>query len=103
MAAASQVDAGAALPTAGVWKQARLVNGKTVSLPRVPAKYLKFLRVRGACKIVAASPPLLARPTASLPLQARALVYREIRVMCALGRHENVLALHEVLEMVQVR
>lgn len=37
------------------------------------------------------------------PLQARALVFREIRVMCALGRHENVLALHEVLELVQVR
>lgn len=40
--------AAAAAPTAGVWKQARLANGKTVSLPRVPAKYLKFLRVRAA-------------------------------------------------------
>lgn len=32
---------------AGVWKQARLPNGKMVSLPRVPPKYLKFLRVSG--------------------------------------------------------
>jgi hypothetical protein len=32
--------------TTACWRTARLPNGKTVSIPRVPAKYLKFLRVR---------------------------------------------------------
>lgn len=30
----------------GVWKQVRLPSGKTVALPRVPPKYIKWLRVR---------------------------------------------------------
>lgn len=51
------------------------LRGRTVALPRVPPKYLAFLR-------------------------ARAAVYREVTAMAALGRHDNVIALHGVLEHV---
>ena len=53
-----------------------LVDGAWVSLPRVPAKYVKWLRARQG-------------------------IYREIANMSHLGSHRNVVALQEVLEYVQ--
>jgi hypothetical protein len=58
-----------------VWKRVQ-VKGKPVNLPRVPPKYVKFLR-------------------------ARRSVYREIAAMAALEHHPNVLDLYEVLELVE--
>lgn len=52
------------------------VKGRTVSIPRIPRKFIRFLR-------------------------ARRSVGREIASMSALERHRNVLALFEVLELVQ--
>ena len=51
------------------------IRGRTIPVPRIPAKYVAFLR-------------------------ARAAIYREITAMAALGRHDNVLSLHAVLEQV---
>ena len=53
-----------------------LVEGSWVTLPRVPPKYVKWLRARQG-------------------------IYREIANMSHLGAHRNVVGLHEVLEYVQ--
>ena len=58
-----------------VWRRVQ-VKGRTINLPRVPRKYLRFLRSRKS-------------------------ILREIASMKALGPHRNVLALHDVLEQLQ--
>lgn len=57
------------------WKRVA-VKGRPYTIPRVPGKYVKFLK-------------------------ARRSVYREIAAMAALDRHPNILVLHEVLELVE--
>jgi serine/threonine protein kinase len=52
------------------------VDGVTVSIPRIPPKYVKWLRSRRS-------------------------IYREISNMRKLGSHPNVIKLHEVLELIQ--
>jgi serine/threonine protein kinase len=52
------------------------VDGVQVTIPRVPPKYVKWLRSRRS-------------------------IYREISNMKKLGNHPNVIKLHEVLELIQ--
>lgn len=53
-----------------------MVDGISVTIPRVPPKYVKWLRSRRS-------------------------IYREISNMKKLGDHPNVIKLHEVLELIQ--